>query len=220
MGIDVGERDRARRGMNLTLQHWRHPPFHWLLPLAFFGVGLLYLYSAPHFEASDTDKHVGVIKWIAETGALPRQSPDHARLHGQEASQPPLYYLLMSLVWSALDTSDFDAYFQRNALVYMGEPERLGNRNAIFYRQPYPPDLRGTSRTLYLIRLLTLGMASLSVAAVYQSARALMPDKPGFALLATSLTAFNPMFLFISTSVSNDVPVTTFSSLACWLALS
>ncbi len=46
-----------------------------------------------------------------------------------------------------------------------------------------------------------------------------MPDHQSFALLAVSLTAFNPMFLFISTSVSNDVLVTTLSSLACWLAL-
>ncbi len=201
------------------LEKWRRLPFHWLLPLTFFGVGLLYLYSAPHFEASDSDEHAGVIKWIAETGTLPVQSPDHDHLHAQEASQPPLYYLLMSLVWSALDTSDFDDFFQPNALVYMGAPERLGNRNVIFYRQPYPPDLRGSSLALYLIRLLTLGMATVSVAAIYQSARTMMPGNPGFALLATALTAFNPMFLFISTSVSNDVLVTAFASLACWLTL-
>ena len=61
-----------------------------------------------------------------------------------------------------------------------------------------------------MIRLLTLGMATVTVAAVYQSARTVMLEKPGFALLATSLTAFNQMFIFISTSVSNDVLVTTF----------
>lgn len=197
----------------------RAMPFRWLLPLAFFCVGLLYLYSAPHFEASDNDEHVGVIKWIAETGMLPVQSAEHDHLHAQEASQPPLYYLLMALVWSALDTSDFDDFFQFNPLVYMGHPERLGNRSLAFYRQPYPPDLQGASLALYVIRLLTLGLATISVAAMFQAARTVLPGHPGFALLATALTAFNPMFLFISTSVSNDVPVTTFASLACWLAL-
>ncbi len=194
-------------------------PYHWLLPLVFFCVGLLYLYAAPHFEASDTDRHVGVIKWIAEAGALPVQSGEHEQLYGQEASQPPLYYLLMSFFWSALEPADFADYFQPNPLVLKGHPERLGNRNVVFYRQPYPPDLQGTSLALYVTRLLTLGMATVSVAAVYQSARTVLPEQPGFALLATALTAFNPMFLFISTSVSNDVLVTTLASLACWQAL-
>ena len=201
------------------LTGWRRLPFGWLLPLAFFCIGLLYIYSAPHFEASDNIPHVGVIKWIAESGTLPVQEAEHDFLYAQEGSQPPLYYLLMSFVWSAFDTADFDDYFQRNPYVLIGHPERLGNRNLVFYRQPYPPDLSGTSLALYVIRLLTLGMATVTVAAVYQSARTVMPEQPGFALLATSLTAFNPMFLFISTSVSNDVLVTTFSSLACWLAL-
>ena len=207
-------------GARITrLSSLRPLPFHWLLPLAFFCVGLLYLYSAPHFEASDSDEHVGVIKWIAETGMLPVQSAEHEHLHAQEASQPPLYYLLMSFVWSALDTSDFDDFFQFNPLVYMGHPERLGNRNLVFYRQPYPPDLQGASLALYVIRLLTLGLATVSVAAMFQSARAALPGRTGFALLATALTAFNPMFLFVSASVSNDVLVTTLASLACWLAL-
>jgi len=194
-------------------------PFQWLLPLAFFCVGLLYLYASPHFESPDSIYHLGVIKWIADEGTLPTQTDDHEYLYGHEASQPPLYYLLMSLVWSALDTSDFDDFFQLNPLVYMGHPDRLGNRNLVFYRQPYPPDLQGASLALYVIRLLTLGLATATVAAIYQSARTVLPDHPGFALLAGALTAFNPMFLFISTSISNDVLVTMFASLSCWLAL-
>ncbi|MCY4062084.1 MAG: glycosyltransferase family 39 protein [Chloroflexi bacterium] len=203
----------------LRLRTWESLPLGRILPMLFFAIGLLYLYAAPHFEASDNDAHIGVVKWIAETGELPVQSAKHEKHYGHEASQPPLYYLLMSLFWSALQPSDFDDVFQRNPLVLAGDPERLGSRNMMFYRQPYPPDLEGTSLTLYVIRLLTLGMATVSVAAVYQSARTVMPEQPGFALLATALTAFNPMFLFISTSVSNDVLVTTFASLACWQAL-
>lgn len=195
------------------------PPFHWLLPLAFFCVGLIYLYATPHFEAPGSLHHIGVIRWIAETGALPVQSPDHERLYAQEASQPPLYYLLMTPIWQALDTADFEDLLHFNPLALKGHPDRLGNRNALFYRQPYPPDLQGASLALYVIRLLTLGMATVAVAAVYQSARTAMPGERGFALLAASLTAFNPMFLYISTSASNDVPVTMFSALACWQAL-
>ena len=201
------------------LKSWTSLPFHWLLPLLFFSVGLTYLYASPHFEASDTNEHVGVVKWIAERGTLPAQSASHEQMYGQEASQPPLYYLLMSPVWALLDTSDFDDFYQLNPLVTAGYPERLGNRNYIFYRQPYPPHLSGTSLTLYVIRLLTLGMSAVTVYAVYQSAQAINPQSIGFAVLATALTAFNPQFLFISSSVSNDNLVTMLASLIIWQTL-
>ncbi len=194
-------------------------PLGWLLPLAFFVIGLLYIYAAPHFEASDSIQHIGMVKWIAEQGELPVQSPDHERLYGQEASQPPLYYILSSLIWRAVNPADFDDYFQPNPLVIAGVPQRLGNRNQIFYRQPYPPQLHGVSLALYLIRLMTLGMSAITVAAVYQSARTTLPNSKRFALLATSLTAFNPMFLFIGASVSNDNLVSMFTALIAWQML-
>lgn len=192
---------------------------HWLLPLLFFLIGLSYLYASPHFESPDSSFHTGVIKWIAETGTLPVQSANHEYMYGHEGSQPPLYYLLMALVWSAFDTSDFDDFYQPNPLVFIGYPERLGNRNTIFYRQPHPPHLSGTSLTLYVIRLLTLGMGTVTVYAVYRSARTVMPKRVGFAALATALTAFNPQFLFISTSVSNDNLVIMLASLIIWQTL-
>ena len=203
----------------MRLKHRASLSFHWLLPLLFFGIGLTYLYASPHFEASDTSGHVGVIKWIADHGTLPEQSANHEHIYGQEGSQPPLYYLLMTPIWSLLDTSDFDDFYIRNPLVIAGHPLRLGNRNQIFYQQPYPPNLTGTSLALYAIRLLTLGMGTVTVAAVYQAARTVMPESVGFAVLATSLAAFNPQFLFISSSVSNDTLVTMLASLITWQML-
>ena len=194
-------------------------PFQWLLPLLFFFIGLIYVYAVPHFEAPDNIPHVGMIKWIAEQRELPVQSADHEHLYGQEASQPPLYYLLMAPIWSVFDTSDFDDLFRPNPLAVVGHPSRLGNRNRVFYRQPYPPNLSGTSLALYIVRLATLGMATVTVAAVYQAARTILPQKTGFAVLATALAAFNSQFLFISASISNDNLVTMFAALICWQAL-
>lgn len=194
-------------------------PYHWLLPAIFFCVGLLYIYASPNFEASDTERHAALIDWIADNGELPVQSPSKDTLYRQEASQPPLYYLAMAAVWRAFDTADFDAYFAPNPLVIAGVPGRLGNRNMVFYRQPYPPDLQGSSLALYAIRILTLGMGAATVAAVYQSARAVMPNRIDFAVLAASLAAFNPMFIFISASVSNDPLVSMLTALICWQML-
>jgi len=196
-------------------------PYQWLLPLCFFCLGLIYIYAAPHFEASDSIAHVGMIKWIADhDGALPVQSADHSQLYRQQASQPPLYYFMMAAIWTALDTGDFDEFFRLSPFAIVGDPMRLGNRNRVFYRQPYPPNLhQGTSLTLYVIRLVTLGMGTVAVAAVYQSARAVMPGRTDFAVLACALTAFNPQFIFISASVSNDGLVIMLSALIIWQTL-
>lgn len=209
----------VQAGMRRLLS-WQNRPLHWLLPLAFFSVGLTYLYASPHFESPDSIYHVGVIKWIADHGgALPVQSPDHDELYAHEGSQPPLYYLFMTPIWRAIDTSDFADFFQRNPLVIAGHPARLGNRNQVFYRQPHPPNLKGTSLALTIIRLLTLSMSAVTVYAVYQSARTIQPRSTGFALLATALAAFNPQFLFVSSSVSNDNLVTMLVSLITWQTL-
>ncbi|MCY4064710.1 MAG: hypothetical protein OXG53_20290, partial [Chloroflexi bacterium] len=191
----------------------------WLLPALFFLVGLVYLYAAPNFEASDSAQHVGMIKWIADSGTLPAQSGDHEQLYGQEASQPPLYYLMMAAVWNAFDTGDFDQRYLPSPFTVIGDPSGRGNRNLVIYKQPYPPDLNGSSLALYAIRLLSLGMGAVTVWAVCQSARVLMPGEAGFALLAGALTAFNPQFLFISASVSNDTLVNMLAALIAWRML-
>lgn len=195
-------------------------PVQWLLPLMFFCLGLLYLYASPNFESPDSIYHIGVIKWIAEhDGALPVQSPDHDHLYEQEGSQPPLYYLLMTPIWLSVDTADFDEFYYRNPLVNLGHHWRLGNRNLVFYKQPYPPDLTGASLAIYVIRLVTLGLATVTIAAVYQSARTVRPDSVGFAILTVGFVAFNPQFLFISTSVSNDNLAAMLGALITWQLL-
>ncbi|MCY3915710.1 MAG: glycosyltransferase family 39 protein [Chloroflexi bacterium] len=202
------------------LSSWLRPPFHWLLPLAFFCIGLTYLYASPHFESPDSYYHLGVIKWIADHGgALPVQSPDHDHLYAHEGSQPPLYYLLMTPIWLAVDSSDFADFFQPNPLVIAGQPARLGNRNQIFYQQPHPPNLAGASLALYLIRLATLAMGAVTIYAICQAARTLAPARNRLAVMAASLAAFNPQFLFVSSSINNDNLVTMLAALALWQML-
>ncbi len=198
---------------------WRALPLSWLLPALFVLVGLVYIYAAPNFEASDTVQHIGMIKFIAETGTLPVQAGDHDELYGQEASQPPLYYLIMAAVWNAFDTSGFDERYLPSPFTVIGDPSGRGNRNLVIYKQPYPPDLNGASLALYAIRLLSLGLGAATVWAVIQSARVVMPGEAGIALLAGALTAFNPQFLFISASVSNDTLVNMLAALICWRLL-
>ena len=201
-------------------KRWTSLPFHLILPIAFFCIGLSYIYASPHFESPDSITHIAMIKWISENnGELPIQSKGHDELYGQQASQPPLYYFLMMPIWSVFDTSDFNEIYQRNELAISGNPSRLGNRNLVMYQQPHPPYLQGTSLAIYAMRLITLMMSTVTVIGVYLSARSILPNQIGFAVLATSFTAFNPQFLFIGTSVSNDNLVTMLATLITWQTL-
>lgn len=80
-----------RREAIMLTKSWRALPCHWLLPVIFFCIGLVYVLASPNFEASDTEWHVGLIDWIAVNGELPVQSPNKDTVYRQEASQPPLY---------------------------------------------------------------------------------------------------------------------------------
>ena len=191
-----------------------------LLPLVFFLISLVYLYAAPNFEASDTVQHVGVIKVDRgrkqSAGTVP---PTMRIFSARRRASRALYYLMMAAIWQVMDTADFEQRFLPSPFTIIGDPQRLGNRNLILYKQPYPPDLRGSSLALYVIRLLSVVMGTVTVAAVYQSARTVMPGHIGFALLATAFTAFNPQFIFISASVSNDSLVNMLAALITWQML-
>ena len=119
----------------------------------------------------------------------------------------------------AFDTADFDSRYLPSPFTAIGVPARWGNRNLLIYEQVYPPDLRGSSLALYAIRFLSLCMGAATVAAVYQAARIAVPGRPGVALMAGSLTAFNPQFLFISASVSNDALINLLAALLSWRML-
>ena len=214
----------AKSGVALTFfAVLRGLPYHRLLPLCFFCLGLVYIYAAPHFEASDSIGHVGMIKWIADNdGALPVQSAGHTQLYRQQASQPPLYYFMMAAIWTALDTSDFDELTSASGpFAIVGDPDAPGQPQSHLLSTALSAQSASGRLTdaLRHLRLVTLGMGAVAVAAVYQSARAVMPGRMDFAALACALTAFNPQFIFICASVSNDGHVIMLTALITWQTL-
>jgi hypothetical protein len=201
-------------------------PIQWVL-LFYTIFGLLFLWATPIFEASDEIWHFGAIETIRETGALPvydLSDPEKIyennrdTIFRQEGSQPPLYYGLMALITAPIDISDAEQYRQENPHVRAGEPDSWGNKNLVLHAVT-PVPMSGTPLAVYIIRFLGLVMGGVTVYAVYNSGKLLAPHRPVTGLLAAVITAFNPMFLFISASVNNDNLVIMLNSLAIWLGL-
>ncbi len=184
-----------------------------LIAGAFVVLCGVYTWATPILEASDERWHVGMVDYIANNNALPVQNPDVETAYEQEGSQPPLYYILSALIVRGIDRSDFPDVSQPNPHARVGIPGAVGNKNMILHNDLTPP-LRGTPLAVYLLRGFSIVLGTITIVAVYQTARQLGSNS--YAALTAGITAFNPMFVFITASVNNDNLVTMLNSLAIW----
>lgn len=189
-----------------------------ILLSAFALLALIYAWATPPLEASDELWHVGMVNHIAETGQLPVQLPDVKTPYEQEGSQPPLYYLIAALLVKPIDRSDFEAFTRPNPHAVAGIPGNVGNKNLVLHDTPHPT-LQGTALAVYVVRLFSIILGCITIFAVYNAAHQLILGDSLLPLLAAGLTAFNPMFVFITASVNNDNLVTALNSLVIWQTL-
>ncbi len=173
--------------------------------IALFAIlATIYSLITPIFEASDEISHYPVVQHIAATGQLPVQRPGVETLWEQEGSQPPLYYLLSAGLTFWIDTGDLADIRWRNPHAKLGIPLDLDNKNMVIHTEAEAFPWQGTVLAVHLIRFFSVVLSTISVVLVYLLARTIWPNTREISLLSTALTAFNPMFLFISGSVNND----------------
>ncbi len=185
---------------------------------AFVILSLLYAWATPILEASDELWHFGLVNHIANTGELPVQVLGLETPWEQEGSQPPLYYVIAAALVAPVDRSDFDTVRQPNPHAIAGIPGAVGNKNLVLHDSPHSV-LQGTALAVYIARGFSIALGVITVWAVYQCALLVAPENRKVAILAAGLTAFNPMFLFITASVNDDNLVTALDSLIIWQML-
>jgi len=186
------------------------------LLITFVLLGMLYSVTTPLFEASDELWHYPLVKRFAEGKGLPVQDWETRTEWRQEGGQPPLYYVLMAVPTFWINTDDLKELQRHNPHSYIGRADRRGNRNIIIHtdRERFP--WQGTVLAVHIIRILSVLLQSATVVGVYLLGLEIIPGNRDLALAAASLTAFVPMFLFISASVNNDnliAPVATWTVL-------
>ena len=176
------------------------------LLIAYALLGCLYSVVTPIFEASDEQWHYPMVKYIADHGlTLPVQNPAYPGEWRQEGSQPPLYYLIGAVLTAGIDTSDLDSVRMVNPHADIGVIVPDGNVNMMVHdqaRESFP--WHGAVLAVHVVRFLSVLLGGITVLMTFLLARELFPDLPWIAFAAAALTAFNPMFLFISGSVNND----------------
>jgi 4-amino-4-deoxy-L-arabinose transferase-like glycosyltransferase len=189
-----------------------------LILLSFVALGIFYSLATPPLEASDEFDHYPYVQYVQTQGALPVMDPADPDPWRQEGGQPPLYYLLMAGLTSWIDTSDLEDVRWLNHHAFIGMPDQVGNKNLIIHRperEAFP--WRGTVLAVHVIRLGSVALGAVTVWLVWRVATQLCPQSGWVPLAAAALTAFNPMFLFVSAAVNNDVLAALFGSLSLLL---
>ncbi len=147
----------------------------------YFGLGSLFAWQTPPWQAPDEPAHYNYVRHLAEGRGLPELRPgdwDAAYLDFLKANrfppgadigpiryefhQPPLYYLLLAPIYLAAGGS------------------------------------------LPALRLVSLAVGALAVVGVYLVGRRLFPAEPGIALGAAGVAAALPQNLAVLASVNND----------------
>jgi 4-amino-4-deoxy-L-arabinose transferase-like glycosyltransferase len=171
------------------------------------------------FEAPDEPSHVAVARYIFTNRALPVQGP-HSTV-GQEAGQPPLYYVLGALLFALAPEPRLAPVWESDYNPHVSF-DRAGpgadNRNLFAHPNeafPYRGDVLG----IHLMRLLSVGLGVVTVIAAFFIAAEVFPGLPGAAVLAAGLVAFNPQFIFISGVFNNDAGIAAAASVVLWLAV-
>lgn len=176
-----------------------------LVLLLFVAVGITFALTTPLFEASDELWHYPVVWKITQGKGLPVLDPNEPGPWRQEAGQPPLYYYIMALATSWIDTSDMHSVRWLNPHVDTGVVTMDGNVNMAIH----PPKHKflsysGTELAMRLIRILSVFFGAGTVYLTYRIALVLMPGHSSLAVGAAAILAFTPMFTFISGSINND----------------
>ncbi|MFN8483749.1 MAG: glycosyltransferase family 39 protein [Anaerolineae bacterium] len=184
-----------------------------LVVALFLLLGALHILWSPIFIKPDEAWHMGYVEYLRANGGLPRVrlTLPNGEARGRaepEGHQPPLYYAAVALATLPIDLADSDNLYRRNPHFLATDS---GNLNV------WAPAPSRAESAFYVGRAVSLLFGAVAVAATYFAALEFLPW--GVALMAAAALAFNPQFLVISTSLSNDVPAVAWCTLALWAAL-
>jgi len=188
--------------------------------LSFYvGLALAYRDSIPLFEAPDEPSHLHYAAFVHSERRLPRLQPLDVPGEGM---QPPLAYVVAAPLLSATDLDVGAALDDLHAVglsVYnLGGTSQGGPRLAISARGKRRFATDGSLTALQVLRGTSLVFGVLAVIFTFAAAWRVSRDAR-LSLLAASLLAFNPQFLFTSGYFSNDAAAAAVGASALWVVV-
>ncbi|WP_448593935.1 ArnT family glycosyltransferase [Thermoflexus hugenholtzii] len=183
-----------------------NPPRPAVYVFLFTFLAVLYSLIVPLFEGNDESWHYAYVWHIVEGKGLPRQPPDqYPHLARQEASQPPLYYLLAAALTRWVPQEDLPALYAReNPYPTLLPVAHRDNQNHYVHTDAERFPYRGAALAIRMARFLSVLFGAGTVWGTYALARRLFPQERWVAAGAAMMVALTPGFLFTSGLVNND----------------
>ncbi len=167
-------------------------------------LGVVFGLVTPLFEVPDEANHFLFVRYLQLYHTLPVQTLDQ---DGPRAHHPPLYFVLGALMSAGVPNAggaDRVAPPQNQNLNFRYGDQANDHKEKFIHSAAEAWPFQGQALAVHLIRLLSTVFSALAVLFTYLAARELMPGRPGVALLAAAVLAFNPMVLFMSGAVQNS----------------
>jgi 4-amino-4-deoxy-L-arabinose transferase-like glycosyltransferase len=171
-----------------------------------------YAFVNPVFEAPDEHHHFYTAHYIATTGQLPTVPEDWDPLLGQEAAQPPLYYVLAAGVLRPFKLDGMRDALWLNPFARLGDTDALNNRNRVVQH----PAMQPVAQAAHAVRLLSVAFGVGTLMCIIGAAQLLWPTHPRRALLAGGVVACLPQFNFVNSYANNDSLIIFLASAALW----
>ena len=180
-------------------RRWLRWPYLGLLLtlLLYLSLATVYLVVTPPLAGFDAIAHMNHINYLRKFRQLPPIDHTTAEFSYELLTQPPLYYAVAALASVGTPYVDADRQTRAQANTYF---PGLSKQQSIML--PTTPD--AVHRAWLIARLVSLLGGVITVATSWLWVRAVAPGQTGLATAVATFVALNPLFLFISTSVTND----------------
>ncbi|UCG23651.1 MAG: phospholipid carrier-dependent glycosyltransferase [Chloroflexota bacterium] len=183
-----------------------------VLLLVFVAMALAYSIVNPLHEATDELRHYRFVRVVATTGQLPVQGHEECR---SQSHHPPLFYALGALTtfWIYTGRAVCDSPPVNPFWAYRYWEVGQDNKNLYLHGADESFPWYGEALAVHLIRALNVFVGAGVVWLTWAAARVIWPGRAALALGSSAFVAFNPMFLYMSGGINNDV-IAAFSGAA------
>ncbi|MCB8987521.1 MAG: phospholipid carrier-dependent glycosyltransferase [Ardenticatenaceae bacterium] len=188
-----------------------------LVLVVFLALALAASVINPLHEATDELRHYRFVRTIAQEHTLPVQGAMGCSAQGHH---PPLFYAVAAVATGWINTGQEVCYDPPHNPFWAYRYWEVGHDNKnqyLHYTAVEGFPWHGAALAAHLTRLVNSLFGALTVWLTYLIGLAIWPKRPFLAVAGTAFVAFNPMFVYMSGAINNDV-VAAMSGAAVTLA--
>ncbi|KAA3658290.1 MAG: hypothetical protein DWQ04_25535 [Chloroflexi bacterium] len=171
----------------------------------------------PVGEGVDEVAHFEFIRFVKEQHTLPVQPTQPSEpISVWMGHHPPLYYMLNALFLTGQNTSSPEQPFRPNPHFVWAENDGRNGWNVMLHagQDEFPGE--GVIRAFFTVRLLGIFYGLISIFALFQATQNAFPTISWLPFLATATIAFNPSFIYMSSTIHHDILLTMWFALGTW----